>query len=230
LIIDVDRDGVANERDFAPYIYNNQIYAGAAVVVLILGALVLGVFKLRRESRRRQALEHQNREIAQLFDLTLGMTESGISSSRCGGDSVLLGALLILRQQLDECRAQYDSGSLSYEDARTQAIDLKQQIEVLISPTAGSEKEQVDAAQTHYQVLGIDPSASQEDIRRAYREKLKRLHPDTVAAWAKDEVPQEVKDFLNDSVKRLNLAYQMLSDPEMRKEYDTTGGRSTPNG
>jgi DnaJ-class molecular chaperone len=158
------------------------------------------------------------------------MTESGISSSTHGDDSLLLGALLILRQQLEECRAQFGGGTLSYEAAKARVAELKEQAEVLISPSASSETEQVSAEETHYAILGVARTATQEEVRKAYREKQRRLHPDTIAAWAKDEVPQEVKDFLNENAKRLNLAYQILSDPKKRKDYDASIERRTSDG
>lgn len=184
----------------------------------------------RLERERRRTLERQQREVGRLIDAALGIVQSGISSSTHGDDSLLLGALLILRQQLEDCRAQFDHAELSYEAAKARVGELREQAEVLISPAPSGEMEQVNTGETHYAVLGVDRTASQDEIKRAYREKMRRLHPDTMAAWAKGEVPQEVKDFLNEKTKKLNLAYQLLSDPKKRRDYDASIERRTPDG
>lgn len=44
--------------------------------------------------------------------------------------------------------------------------------------------------------------------------------PDKTAAWATKDVPKEVKDFLTDTARPLNLAYEVLSYPAKRREYD----------
>jgi molecular chaperone DnaJ len=70
------------------------------------------------------------------------------------------------------------------------------------------------AAQDLYQVLGVDRGASQDDIRRAYRRLAREHHPDV-----NDGDPGAEQRF-----KEINLAYQTLSDPGRRRQYDTFGG------
>lgn len=70
---------------------------------------------------------------------------------------------------------------------------------------------------THYSLLGVPPSASVQEIRRAYRELSKRYHPDTTnlpVAVAKEKFHQ------------LNEAYATLSSPERRSIYDQKIGYS----
>lgn len=59
-----------------------------------------------------------------------------------------------------------------------------------------------------YKILGISKKATAEEIKKAYREKAKELHPDKGG----DE-----EDF-----KELNEAYEILSDEEKRAVYDLT--------
>ena len=70
---------------------------------------------------------------------------------------------------------------------------------------------------SHYDILGLHPSASAIDIRRAYRELSKRYHPDTTLLAA------EVATF---KFQRLNEAYAILSNPERRSLYDLKIGYS----
>jgi Ca-activated chloride channel family protein len=61
----------------------------------------------------------------------------------------------------------------------------------------------------YYDRLGIKPDASDEDIRKAYREAARRLHPDINVEAGATELFIELKE-----------AYDVLSDPEKRSVYD----------
>ncbi len=63
----------------------------------------------------------------------------------------------------------------------------------------------------YYELLGVDPRATPEEIKKAYRERLKEWHPD------KNPLRREEAE---EMTKVLNLAYGILSDPEQKKQYD----------
>ncbi|MBP6796077.1 MAG: J domain-containing protein, partial [Saprospiraceae bacterium] len=65
----------------------------------------------------------------------------------------------------------------------------------------------------YYQLLGLNKSASPDDIRKAYRKLARKYHPD-VNPGNKDAE----KKF-----KEINEANTVLSDPERRKKYDLYG-------
>ncbi len=65
----------------------------------------------------------------------------------------------------------------------------------------------------YYQSLGVAKTASDEDIKKAFRKLARKYHPDV----AKDQKSGEEK------FKEINEAYEVLSDPEKRKKYDTLG-------
>lgn len=69
----------------------------------------------------------------------------------------------------------------------------------------------------YYALLGLDPSASVQEVRRAYREKSKLYHPDTTV------LPPEIA---TEKFRQLNEAYATLSSPERRQGYDRKIGFS----
>jgi curved DNA-binding protein len=68
-------------------------------------------------------------------------------------------------------------------------------------------------AEDYYKTLGVDRSASEEDIKKAYRKMAMKYHPD----HAKGDKSAEEK------FKQISEAYAVLSDKEKRREYDTFG-------
>ena len=65
----------------------------------------------------------------------------------------------------------------------------------------------------YYEVLGVDKSASDADIKKAYRSLAKKYHPDMNPG--DKEAEQKFKE--------VNEAYAVLSDADKRKKYDTYG-------
>lgn len=68
----------------------------------------------------------------------------------------------------------------------------------------------------HYATIGVQQDATPEEIKKAYRERSKDLHPDANNG--------DDKGFAE-----LAKAYEVLSDPERRKKYDETGDDSDKN-
>jgi curved DNA-binding protein CbpA len=68
---------------------------------------------------------------------------------------------------------------------------------------------------THYDVLSVEPTAELETIRRAWRVKVRLLHPDRHRNSPTDVQAEAEKETL-----RVNSAWETLRDPEKRHEYD----------
>jgi curved DNA-binding protein CbpA len=67
---------------------------------------------------------------------------------------------------------------------------------------------------THYDVLGVAPTARLDEIREAYRRLAREHHPDRVAST--DRVDRSV------AMPSINEAYRVLSDPARRAVYDAS--------
>ena len=76
------------------------------------------------------------------------------------------------------------------------------------------------AEETYYELLQVQPTADVEVIRAAYRSLARRYHPD-----------QNPSPSAEATTKRLNEAWEVLSDPAKRAEYDrqfAAGSSSRP--
>ncbi len=67
-------------------------------------------------------------------------------------------------------------------------------------------------ADDFYVLLGISRNASADEIKKAYRRLARELHPDTNPDPAAEE-----------RFKEISMAYEVLSDPQRRQQYDTYG-------
>jgi curved DNA-binding protein len=65
----------------------------------------------------------------------------------------------------------------------------------------------------YYKILGVEKTASDDEIRKAYRRLAKKYHPDKNP----NDLTSEAK------FKEVSEAYEVLKDPEKRKKYDTLG-------
>lgn len=76
-----------------------------------------------------------------------------------------------------------------------------------------------DFREDYYRVLGVPPNASADEVRQAWIRLISYWHPD-----------RTTHEGAEDRAKELNRAYQVLSDPGSRAEYDRWYGTLSPNG
>lgn len=72
----------------------------------------------------------------------------------------------------------------------------------------------------YYEILGVSRDAAPDAIKRAYRTLARKHHPDV----AEDKVHAEHR------FKEINEAYEVLSDPQKRAQYDRFGSVGAPSG
>ncbi len=71
----------------------------------------------------------------------------------------------------------------------------------------------------YYEILEVDKHASQDIIKKAYNTLAKKYHPDLQ--------PEEQKEKAQKQLQLINEAYEVLSKPEKREEYNKTLQKST---
>ena len=77
--------------------------------------------------------------------------------------------------------------------------------------SSNTKTEHLKPGQTHYSLLGVQKDATVEQIKAGFRTKAKEFHPDTAKAGARNA---------EDEFKNLQASYAVLTDPELKAEYD----------
>ena len=67
-----------------------------------------------------------------------------------------------------------------------------------------------------YKILGVSRDADEKDISRAYKKAALKFHPDRQSGKSDDEKAAAEAQF-----KAVGEAYEVLSDPEKKKKYDS---------
>ncbi|HEY3424137.1 MAG TPA: molecular chaperone DnaJ [Negativicutes bacterium] len=73
----------------------------------------------------------------------------------------------------------------------------------------------------YYEVLGVSKTASDEELKKAFRKMARKYHPDV----NRDNQKESEEKF-----KEINEAYEVLSSPERRAQYDQFGHAATDGG
>jgi curved DNA-binding protein CbpA len=88
------------------------------------------------------------------------------------------------------------------------------------------------AVKNYYAILGVPQDATQDDITKAYKKLALIYHPDKVQqryiTEQHKQPPQEVIDQATEDFQQLQNAYEALSNPVSRKEYDRSIGILSP--
>ena len=120
-------------------------------------------------------------------------------------------------KEWDEHAQQYTEYSLPEELERLKAVDVDSAFSSAGADAAaegGGRKAAAPVAATGmYDALGVDPAATEGELKRAYYKRSLKLHPDK-----NPDDPEASTKF-----QEVARAYQVLSDPAMRARYDKGG-------
>ena len=76
---------------------------------------------------------------------------------------------------------------------------------------------------THYELLGLPPTADADTIKKAFRKEIAKYHPDKVI-----HLGQEFQEMASVRAAELTVAYKTLTDDALRAQYDATLGGAPP--
>ena len=77
---------------------------------------------------------------------------------------------------------------------------------------------------THYDVLGIDPGATADEIKQAFRRQIARYHPDKV-----QHLGPEIQEVAAERAREITKAHRELSSPGLRAAYDRLVATAAPS-
>ena len=121
----------------------------------------------------------------------------------------LHGLLFQAQQQLDAENYDAAIGTLNTAKEHHPGANIIQQ-KLQEAQVALKRSKQKD----YYKVLGLSKDADERDIKRAYRKMTKVYHPDKIQAEGVSKEEAEKK------MARINEAYEVLSDPELKARFD----------
>ena len=122
------------------------------------------------------------------------------SFSRCR----LQSKLTSLNYKLDEKEHEMNELNTRISDIENENTKLKDQLNSL-QTTVSLQRSDILGKSDPWALLDVSRSASLEEIKKAYKEKVKKYNPHIVETLADD-----VKSMVNDSCREINLAYAAL--------------------
>ena len=232
LALDIDQDGVINDEDFAPTIKNIYIYICVGIIIAFLRLNKYYKYFLNGRNEKRNSdyvkyrhnLDHKHlrdkqkgsgniKRLVEINNLVFETEKLIKNAIFMANDPMVLSGLKILQIELFNLSQDVKSKRISCADAKTNILNLRGQVEILSARKPGEEQ---TPKETYYDLLGINPNALQEEIKRAYRNKMKEYHPDKFESHSEEWV----KKHADEMCKKINEAYEVVGDIDKRKDYD----------
>ncbi len=166
------------------------------------------------DQQRRQETERME------IDTLIGETAKMIKNARGStSDPLIIAGLRTLELELESISDEFFTGTISFSDAKRRISDIEEEAKILGGTSPAGETTETVGEETYYDVLGINPHATQDAIKAAYRDKVKEYHPDIFSGQ-----PEWVRAEAEAMSKKINEAYKVLHDAQKRRKYDEAIG------
>lgn len=130
--------------------------------------------------------------------------------------------------ELEAALANYSNSRVSFNDIGSFS-ELKENLQKIVVfleefLSIGRKNNSTSVFKDYYQILDIGRDATPEEIKKAYRKTIFKVHPDRKKAQIDrlddEELKGEIEGIYNEKFQKIQEAYEVLSDPEKRKEYN----------
>ncbi len=136
-------------------------------------------------------------------------------------DAEVLSAL----DELEAALEDYRNIKINFDDVEAM-VSLKEELGKVLSFLKQCSSVEISNGSTvnYYEALGVNSDADDKEIKRAYQKKSIQYHPDRKEAELgkidDEDIRKEVEKAFNERIILIKEAYEILSDPVRRKEYD----------
>lgn len=114
--------------------------------------------------------------------------------------------------QAQQDAEQWEAAVRTFQRAIDAALDDNQKNEARQKLKEAQIALKQSKEKNYYKILGVSRSATPKEVKKAYREKALKYHPDKVSAEDKEKSESMFQD--------IGEAYEVLSDEELRRKYD----------
>ena len=119
------------------------------------------------------------------------------------------------REYIQKCKDKLTGKETSQEESQSQQQQNKSENESNNTSSTNSEDDECKSiinSHDYYQILGVGKDCTNDEIKKAYKKKAMKFHPD-----------KNTSKFAEEAFKKISTAYQTLSDPDKRKKFDKYG-------
>lgn len=161
---------------------------------------------LMRSAQGDEWREHLASTVLRCADGTEVAVDEATSPIRDSKGNIIGAVWVFRKSKVEVSRPSRASAPLKMEEISSYFLDLERLLDG------------VENATTHYQVLGVKPSAAGNVIEAAYKQNRRALNPS--GRKITKALPNQTLDRIHAAAEKNSLAFAILSDPAKRREYD----------
>ncbi|RZB29480.1 MAG: hypothetical protein AEth_01115 [Candidatus Argoarchaeum ethanivorans] len=179
--------------------------------------------KIAAEKEAKKAAEAAARKEKQKKEIKLLIIETKDLIQRNKlrtSDAGILFVLTAIETKLVNIDRAFERAGISYIDAKKNILELKDEIKKIGTTREKTTEKERAPQETYYDILGVDCTANQGEIKKAYKVKMMEYHSDHF----EHQDYEWVKKMSKEMSQKINEAKDVLIDPEKRKEYNRKNG------